>query len=344
MDVKKYDAYTVADFLEHSEFIEYIKYDRHAADWQSWLDSNPPNREAYEEASTYLKMILTAERIRPAAYAVDEVFDRIRSGIERQEKEKHKIVYLRRYAVAAAAILLVFAAGWYYYTGKITIATGYAQQQVVVLPDHSTITLNANSSITWYRSWKWRQQREIWLKGEALFKVHHTPGDTTTSMPPARQFTAHAGGLSVEVLGTVFNIRQRRNVISIALLEGKISVTSGQQITNRPETAPLILHPGESVEYNDTVARLSRIVKLPNQPQAWLDHKIQANGMTVQDIIDNYEDTYGHRIILINPAQANKRIDGTISLTTEEGVLYTLANILNANIERQGNLIYLRPK
>ena len=68
--------------------------------------------------------------------------------------------------------ILVTGAGWYYLTDKITVTTGNAQQQQVTLPDHSIITLNANSSFTYYRAYGWHR-RELWLKGEGLFDIRH---------------------------------------------------------------------------------------------------------------------------------------------------------------------------
>jgi ferric-dicitrate binding protein FerR (iron transport regulator) len=128
----------------------------------------------------------------------------------------------------------------------------------------------------------------------------------------------------------------------VALLSGKISVTD-----HRHPGANLILQPGESVGSGgpvDTALHVSQTSRLTNPPQAWADHKIMASGMTVADIIANYEDTYGYHIVLGNPAQAVKRIDGTLSLESEEGVVYSLANILNAYIHREGKTIYLQPK
>jgi ferric-dicitrate binding protein FerR (iron transport regulator) len=98
------------------------------------------------------------------------------------------------------------------------------------------------------------------------------------------------------------------------------------------------------IQYGVAIAKTTVIPRLTNQPQAWADGKIIATGMSVQDIIDNYEDTYGYRIVLDNPALAKKTIDGTISIGTEDNLLFMLANILNADIERQGKVIYLRSR
>ncbi len=242
------------------------------------------------------------------------------------------------FTAAAVACIGIVSAAYWYYGSRVSVTTGYAEQKQVVLPDHSTVTLNANSSLTWYRAWSWRHTREVWLKGEGLFRVDHG-GGKETGLAPAERFTAYAGDVSVAVLGTTFNIKDRRGQVVVSLLDGKISVTGH----GRPGGA-LILNPGDVVRADDTAIRVGRIVKLTNQPQAWVNHKIMANGMTVRDIIDNYEDVYGYRIILGDPGQADKKIDGTLSLETEEGVLYMLANILNANIHREGKTIYLRPK
>ena len=334
---ERYNGFTVAEFLDDPAFIGYIKRGEGAVEWGLWLQTGPSSLAAFEDASLYLRSLLGAERIRPAAGVSELVLVRVNEEISRAERGRGRIVMLRRFAVAAAVLLVIVGGGWFYYTDRVTIATGNAQQQQVILPDQSIITLNANSSVSYYRAWRWHG-REVWLKGEALFEVRHAGRDSMGSAPVAERFTAHAGRVSVEVLGTRFNIRQRRRQVEVALLEGRIRVRDGYG------REPAMLSPGEAVRYEDSTARFTPIGKLSNQPQAWVDHTIQASGMTVQEIIDTYEDMYGHRIVLGNPAQATRRIDGTISITSEEGILYTLANILNANIQRQGDLIYLQPK
>ncbi|MBS1564218.1 MAG: hypothetical protein JST39_07500 [Bacteroidetes bacterium] len=89
---------------------------------------------------------------------------------------------------------------------------------------------------------------------------------------------------------------------------------------------------------------MNTVSRLTNQPKAWVDRKIVATGMTVQDIIDNYQDTWGDTILLAQPALGSKRIDGTMSLDNKDDVLYMLAHILNANVRRAGTRIYLEPK
>lgn len=338
--MKKYHEYSASDFLDDKGFIRYIKYqlEEDVAQWSEWLETLPPNEAAFREASISLTAMLSAVRIGPEISSERQVWNSIVCRVQEVETRRRSIHLVRLLVSAAAACLCLGVIAFWYYNSQVTVLTGNAQQETVILPDNSSITLNANSSLTYYRAWKWRKRREVWLKGEALFKVAHLNKDSAHILPEER-FTAHAGSWSVQVLGTQFNIKQRRNGIAISLFTGSISVDN-QSGTDKTH----LLRPGEVLNCQDTLTRIMRIAQLTNEPKAWVDYKMQANGMSVKEITDAYEDMYGYRIVVGNSAWGNKRIDGIISLKKEDDVLYTLANILNCDIERQGNIIYLRPK
>jgi len=337
--LEKYNDFSVQDFLDDDDFIRYVKYqeEEDVRGWNEWLSAPPPDATAFREAYSCLAAMLSVVRIQPSPQEVRTSW----VVMERQldELDRRKRIGFRRRTLAAAAIiiLLLTSGGFWYFTSKVLITTGNAEQRRVVLPDHSEVTLNANSSLTWYRAMRWRGERQVWLTGEALFEVEHLNRDSV-EIRAGERFTAFAGDLSVQVLGTRFNIRQRRHTVVVALLAGRI------RVWGKGRSEPLIMKPGEEVRYDDATAAIAPVDKVTSQPQAWVDHKILANGMTVQDIIDQYEDTYGNTIVLGDTSQAAKKIDGTLPLDREEGVIYMLANILNANIHREGRVIYLRPK
>ncbi|MBS1606131.1 MAG: FecR domain-containing protein [Bacteroidetes bacterium] len=329
----QYNTYSASDFLEDEAFIRYIKYGRPAdvAVWDDWLASGPASAEAFHAASEVLGIVLSARRIEPEQDDERlswEVIERRTGEWDQRRRSWGRI----RWVAAAAVIAVALASGAFWYLGsRVTVETGYGEQKEVVLPDRSIVRLNANSTLTWYRAWRWRKGREVWLKGEGLFDVGHGTG----------QFTAYAGDVAVSVLGTRFDVKQRRSVVVVSLLEGKLGIRDA-----RRSGGQLILRAGETARFEDSSAtvRVGPIRTMTSQPQAWADHKIMANGMTVRDIIENYEDSYGYHIVLGDTSQASKTIDGTLSLQTEDGVLYMLANILNANIHREGRTIYLQPK
>lgn len=339
--LEKYNSYSTEDFLDDDFFIAYCKYaeENTVDEWKSWLQTSPDNIAAYREAYTYLTAVLGAVRIVPPAHLEETLLTEIHRDIAIQEKSLRKRSVVRMLVTGVAACLCLLAASLWYVNSRVTVSTAFGEHRIVTLPDNSVITLNAQSSLTYYRAWWWRKTREVWLTGEGLFKVQHLNKDTSHVLPEER-FTAYAGVLKVQVLGTTFNIKERRSQVSVALLEGKISITqqSGQKTTS------LILQKGEVFNYGAGKEETTNVKQLTNQPAAWVDRKIVATGMTVQDIINNYEDTYGYRIVLDNPVLAKKTIDGTISIGADDNLLFMLANILNADIERKGKEIYLRSR
>jgi ferric-dicitrate binding protein FerR (iron transport regulator) len=338
--MEKYNDFSVQDFLDDDDFIRYVKYqeEEDVRRWNDWLSAPPPDATAFREAYSCLSAMLSVVRIQPRPEEVRASWEVMERQLDELDRRRHIGFRRRMLAAASVIILLLTSAGFWYFSSKVLITTGNAEQKQVVLPDHSIVTLNANSSLAWYRAWWWRGDRQVWLTGEALFEVEHLNRDSS-DIRPGERFTAFAGDLSVQVLGTQFNIRQRRHTVMVALLDGKIRVWGKGRAGE-----PLIMTPGEVVRYDDATAAIAPVDRVTSQPQAWIDHKILANGMTVQDIIDQYEDTYGNTIVLGDTSLAAKKIDGTLPLNTEEGVIYMLANILNANIHREGRMIYLQPK
>lgn len=338
--MEKFNNYQFSDFLNDDSFIRLVKYNlkEEREKWLNWVSSKPANLQAYEDAYAYLVTVYSAVTVEDDSANKQQVWNNIEQGIVQQETRYRKIRRLKVLGYSVAASLFFALCGAWFYESKIIITTTYGQQLSVVLPDHSTIKLNANSELSYYRAWNWHKDREVWLKGEALFEVKHV-NQNPQQIKNGERFFAHAGTLRVEVLGTTFNVKYRRNAVQVALIKGKIGLQQAGLTTK-----PLLLNTGEAVEYNNNRFNKIRVIDLTNKPLAWQERRMVVSGMTVGGIIENYEDTYGGRIVLDNEALRSKEIDGTISLQTRESTLYMLANILNATVEKQGDNFYLKSK
>ncbi len=335
----KFDSFKFEDFLNNDSFISWVK---HGVDvngyWQEWLDTRPLNLDDYNEARIYLLTVLSADVIKDDAQHQHQVWNNVESRITSHERKRATVRRLQIWSSAAAATLCIFVGGLWYYTSKIDISTGYGEQRSVILPDHSLVTLNANSTISYYRAWRWHKLREVWLKGEALFDVKHL-NEQPDNVKLSERFTAHAGNVNVQVLGTLFNVKSRRSHILVALIKGKIKVSSSE-----PGSRSYIMKPGQAFDQQSDKISVRSVNKLNNKPLAWTEHKMMASGMSVEAIIENFEDTYGNRIVIDDPALLNKQIDGTISVRTRESTLYMLANLLNATVQERDGVYYLRSK
>lgn len=106
----------------------------------------------------------------------------------------------------------------------------------LILPDGTSVWLNASSSLSFPATFEGAATREVSLKGEAYFEVAKNK-----SVP----FRVTAAGQLVEVLGTHFNISSYADdpVAKTTLLEGSI------------RTGGLILKPGEQAIVKDGRAK-----------------------------------------------------------------------------------------
>ncbi len=330
---QNYHLFTKADFLEDAFFLEWVKHGTPEATafWTAYRDSAPANLAAMEDARKTLTAILSLERIRPAAADKAQVWSQIQMHLTRETpvvpiaKPRWK-----RWMVAAALLPLMIFAAWYFMrpAGMHRVESGYGQQVRVKLPDASVVILNSHSVLT-YHHWK-DGKREVWLEGEALFEVKHT------EVPAAQHFTVHAGKVNVEVLGTVFNVKQRREVTEVYLRQGKVKVSS-------PENGQvLLLKPDEKASYYPQKQQLAKNITDAKTALAWREHKMLLKQTSVRDIIHTLQDTYGFTIILQDTSIANRTLEGTLSLDNVNNVLFELSAILNVKIEKNNDTLYLK--
>ncbi len=109
----------------------------------------------------------------------------------------------------------------------------------VTLPDGTTIWLNASSSLK-YSSRYGIKNREIFLEGEALFKVAHDK---------SKVFVVQTSDLKIKAYGTVFNVKSYadENTVETTLIEGSIGVTRAR-FSNK-KTDEVMLKPNQQVVY-----------------------------------------------------------------------------------------------
>lgn len=123
-----------------------------------------------------------------------------------------------------AAVIAVLLTGSYFYINTLNekVSTEFAERSEVVLPDDSEIFLNADSQIS-YSEKNWDKKRNIDLKGEAFFKV-----------AKGKKFTVSTNHGTVAVLGTQFNVENRKGFFEVTCYEGLVSVTHNNEEIKLP--------------------------------------------------------------------------------------------------------------
>jgi len=116
-----------------------------------------------------------------------------------------------------------------------TLSTNAGNQYQLVLPDGSHIWLNAASSVRFPVNFS-RKERIVEITGEAYFEI---------APDAARPFLVHHKNMTVQVLGTHFNVNAYTDERSVAttLLEGSVKVISGKDQT--------LIIPGQQVQMSN---------------------------------------------------------------------------------------------
>ena len=341
----KYLNYSVDDFVWDDEFRSWVNSpsEENERFWRSWLLEHPDKEAILTVAKQIVQALVPQTRSLDTAEVdlqIDQILQKRNAGVvpvEQSRTYRFNIpVFLR---VAAVLILLAGVAALFFIrksnNGSLdTVVTASGIQKTVTLSDSSIVVLNSNSKLSFKKSWNNLEAREIWLDGEGYFEVKHL--DKDKKIVNHERFLVHVKGVTVEVLGTTFNIRNRRGKTEIVLKEGSIKLSFDNH-----RQADILMHPEEIVTIgNDTTNTVSISKVKPDDYSAWIHQKLILNNTYVSDIIQYLEDNYGKKIILSDSSLRNKRIEGTLMLDNLDDALFILSEVLKVKVEQNDSSIY----
>lgn len=321
-DSTRYDGYSPLDFIRDPFFQEWIIHPEGeaAAFWEAWVSQHPEQAETVKRARETLEALSFREDF-PAEGQALESLTAVR---ERMAAPKVRTIWW----AAAASVLIAIGAYMALHEKKTPQVkqTEYGQMSTLTLPDGSRLILNAHSKATYASNWLPGHPREVWLEGEGYFDVKKAAGDP---------FLVHTALLSVQVLGTTFDIRERRNTVQVVLQTGSIKVTF-------PGNAhqDVIMKPGDQLTYDPTKATLNQGMTDADSYTSWTDKKLR--DVTVGDVIVYLEDNYDKKIILENPALANRRIGGVVIFDNLDDALFTLSMMLDVKVVTHQDTLLLQ--
>jgi ferric-dicitrate binding protein FerR (iron transport regulator) len=191
--------------------------------------------------------------------------------------------------------------------GNNTLEVPFGKQTKVVLSDGTQIWINAGSKLT-YPSQFGAAKREVSLEGEAFFDVVHQA---------QRPFVVHTGRLSINVLGTEFNVNTFGASFQTALVRGKVRLEAG--------TKSMVLLPGELGTYHDQSAGLSKKESNLREYTAWKDKELYFDNGRLGDIVSRLEREYDLSFSFESPELKNLHF--TIDMPRPDEVQGVLNNI-----------------
>lgn len=254
------------------------------------------------------------------------------------EKRKSKIASLRPtktfWKIASvAAILVVFIGIGLWLSQPFymeTYSTGFAEWKNVDLPDGSVVKLNANSELKCAKSWEKGATRVVWMKGEAFFQVKK-------KILTGSKFQVVTKDLTIEVLGTSFNVNSRFDNTEVYLNEGKIELDLGtkKEILNRP---------GDFVSYSATEKNIVKILKQvePEVHTSWKDGVLIMKDKSGAEIFERIKDIYGVEILLENETVLEQVKTVSVPMDKLEIAIPLLEGTFNTVIKMEGNRLIIQ--
>ncbi|WP_298300937.1 FecR family protein [Hydrotalea sp.] len=211
------------------------------------------------------------------------------------------------------------------------VQTGFGAMKRIVLPDSTEVMMNANSTLKIPSVWSDASQREVWIKGEAWFHVQK-------KIITKQNFIVHTPQTNVEVLGTVFNIKDRREKSVISLEEGSI-----QLITDKNRVLTKIV-PGQ-------VAIVTKDKKMSiatdNHVQfrsSWQFNQYHFEHTSLTEIAEMIQDNYGYHTVIDAKLISTKFLTGDLTAKNIQDFIKVISVAMNVRIEMSGNTIYIYPK
>lgn len=232
----------------------------------------------------------------------------------------------------AASLTLFLALSVYVYVSfsgpNVTFQTAYEQLDSVVLDDGTRIMLNANTKIRVHKDFLARNQREIWLDGEAFFEVAHMP---------EKPFVVHTKqGMDITVLGTAFNVNARNDEARVVLSNGSVKAKYRQD--------EQLLEAGEMLHIAPGSRKMERTVTDTLYYASWRHQLLAFKNESLYDVANTIKDRYGYSLVFSDTKLETLQFTGAVPSDDLDLAINMIALVFDPDIKRQGKRITLITK
>ena len=210
----------------------------------------------------------------------------------------------------------------------------YGKRFEIELSDGSFVHLNAGSSLKYPVEFLPGKSREVFLDGEAYFKVAKNIEDS---------FIVNANGLNTQVFGTEFNVSSYENDenTNVVLVEGSVGVYMNQDEFN-PKIDQYI-KPNEMASYSKAEKSIQIKEVDITCHVSWIDGVLFFKNEPFYNIVNKLERHYDVRITNNYDDLSQQRFTGMFRIENIEEVLKTFIHSTKFNYKITENQIIINP-
>ncbi|QNM84932.1 FecR family protein [Polaribacter pectinis] len=321
----------INDFLEDDSFKNWV-HQENGTDisfWEFWIENNPEKLALVNKAKdlvlgvSFQKNFVSEEKV---ALEWSKLASKIK---DRKAKPKRKVRFLKQFG-AAASILLLVSVGFYFINKntKITHKTNYGEILNIKLQDGSDVTLNSNSSLSYYKN----ESRKVWLSGEAFFQVDKKKATNA-------KFWVLTNDLEVEVYGTSFNVNTKKQKTDVFLEEGNIWL----KLKNGSDKKMI---PGNYISYSADKNKIleEKNIFNPTIKTSWKDGSLLFDNLSLEKAMEKIEESYGYSIVFKDEVSKNTLITGAVPITNIDICLKAIEKSVDVIITKKDNSLVISKK
>jgi ferric-dicitrate binding protein FerR (iron transport regulator) len=222
-----------------------------------------------------------------------------------------------RIAASILIPLLVAGLSFYYFDhksnlpiGEMIVKVDIGQKANMQLSDGTQVWLNSAGSLTYDNAYN-QKDRIVYLQGEAYFEV---------SKDKTRPFIVKTDDLSIEALGTSFNVKAyaEDDCVTATLIEGSVKVSNS--------FLSEILVPDEKLSFYKRERKFTKTALLDAERTiSWKNNQLAFEQERLENIAKTLERMYSVQIRFASDNLKNIRFSGTVKNNNLEDVLQLIA-------------------
>ena len=246
---------------------------------KKWLSDDLTNLELKEfkkldDYNLNTEIIESAQYFKASHFSTVKGYDDLKSKLKPKDTPVIKLQSFKMlYRIAALFVISLGVYFTFFFTSITTVQTLASQKTTFELPDASTVTLNALSSVI-YNKKKWSDKRELILDGEAFFKV-----------AKGSKFDVKTSSGIVSVLGTQFTVKQRTNYFEVKCFEGIVSVNNNNKTEKLTKGKTYKIYDGAIV-----------IDSTNNKHPKWINNMSSFKSIPLYEVFNELERQYNIKI------------------------------------------------
>lgn len=281
--------------------------------WLAWVELDPGHLAAFEQVTDL------AGRL---AHAGTVTRDRLLAEFVPARAGSRWLPW-----AAAAAALLAVGLAYLAWPGDGAVTQRYASgiggREDVRLADGSRIAVGA-ATVLHTRIGAARRTVEL-DRGEAFFRVMHDAG---------RPFEVQAGPVTVQDIGTAFDVRRTGGRVTVAVAEGRVRVSDGHG-------GSLEADAGQAIRFDPAHPAMQVLSIDPAQVAAWRDGRLDFDNEPLPVVVANINRYRQYPLRIGDDRLEALTFTGTVRMDAIDEWLRTLPQVLPVAVRQQAGTTVL---